>query len=85
VHPSRWVHKLAQSFEQHGLEVVAEDKFDNPDYYQQIAAQTVLMGLGEYLHANPGIEKYQEGLAAEHAQGAYVDVKWTCVVARKAS
>jgi hypothetical protein len=77
------VHALAPRFEQRGLKVVVEDKHHNPDYYLPIAAQTVLLGLAEYLYKDPGIEKYQEQLAQEHSEGAYVDVTWTCVVARR--
>lgn len=79
-----WVHALAARMEQKGLKVVAEDKHKNPDYYLPIAAQTVLLGLAEYLYKDPAIEKYQESLAQEHNKGSYVDVTWTCVVARKA-
>lgn len=78
-----WVHALPQMLEKHGLEVVAEDKHHNPDYYQPIAAQTVLLGLAEYLYMNPSAELYQEELAKEHAGGTFVDVTWSVVVGRK--
>jgi hypothetical protein len=63
--------------------VLVEDKHNNPDYYLPIAAQTFLLGLSEYLYKDPEIEKYQEQLALEHSEGSYVDVTWTCVVARR--
>jgi hypothetical protein len=78
------VHSLTQRFEQRGLEVLVEDKLKNPDYYLPIEAQTVLLGLAEYLYKDPSVEKYQEQLATEHSQGVFVDLKFTCVVARTA-
>ncbi|KAF2729478.1 S-adenosyl-L-methionine-dependent methyltransferase [Polyplosphaeria fusca] len=78
-----WVHKLPETFKSHGLTVEAEDYLKNPEHFYPIAAQTVLMGLAEYLYSNPGIEVYQEQLASEHAEGAYVDLTWACFVARK--
>lgn len=83
-HLFRWVHALAARMEQIGLKVVAEDKHKNPDHYLPIAAQTVFLGLAEYLYKDPAIEKYQESLAQEHSKESYVDVIWTCVVSRKA-
>lgn len=77
------MHALAAKFKERGLNLVAEDKHNNPDYYMPIAAQTVLLGLAEYLHRDPGIEVYQEQLASEHSSGMFVDVTWTCVVAQK--
>jgi hypothetical protein len=63
--------------------VLVKDKYKNSDYYLPIAAQTVLLGLDEYLYKDPEVEKYQDQLALEHSEGAYVDVTWTCIVARK--
>ncbi|KAF2869228.1 S-adenosyl-L-methionine-dependent methyltransferase [Massariosphaeria phaeospora] len=78
-----WVHALPQLFEELKLEVLVEEKHENSQHYLPVGAQTVLLGLSEYLYANPNIEEYIEQLAGEHAAGAYVDVKWTCVVSRK--
>lgn len=64
---------------------MAEDQHRNPVYYQPIGAQTVLLGLAEYLYRDSSVERYQEELAKEHAEGAFVDVTWTCVVGRKNS
>ena len=63
--------------------MLAEDEHKNPDYYLPIAAQTVLLGLAEYLYKDPQIETYQEQLALEHSEGSYVDLTWTCVVAQR--
>jgi hypothetical protein len=65
------------------LEVVTEVKYKNPEYFQPIAAQTVLLGLTEYAHSMPGVEEYVEDLAKEHAKGTFVDVEWSVVVGRK--
>lgn len=58
-----WINDLPQTLQRNGLEVITEEKLRNPDYYQPIAAQTVLLGLAEYLYKDPSVETYQEELA----------------------
>lgn len=43
----------------------------------------MLLGLAEYAHSNPGVEAFQEKVAAENKEGAFVDLQWTCVVGKK--
>lgn len=81
--PRRWVHALAQLYEDHGLQVVAEDRHESPDYYMPIAAQATITGSLE--RGDSGAEEHANQLREEYKAGAMVDVVWTCVVGRKTS
>lgn len=80
---SSWINNLPQAFERNGIEVTAQDKYENPKYLWPIQAQTENLGLSEYLYSNPSIAGLQEALAKEHAAGAFVHITWTWVVGRK--
>ena len=82
--PHSWINDLPSTFTRNGLSVITAEHHKNPDHFQPIGAQTVLMGLGEYLYSDASIANYQEALSEEHAKGAFVDLTWTCVVGRKA-
>ncbi|KAF2654305.1 S-adenosyl-L-methionine-dependent methyltransferase [Lophiostoma macrostomum CBS 122681] len=78
-----WINDLPGTFKRNGLDVEVVEKHRTPDHFQPVGAQTVLMGIGEYLHSDASMAVYQEALSEEHARGAFVDLTWTCVVGRK--
>ncbi|KAF1846859.1 S-adenosyl-L-methionine-dependent methyltransferase [Cucurbitaria berberidis CBS 394.84] len=79
-----WVHALPKLFESYKLQVIAEDRHENPDYYMQVVAQSMFLGQLEHFGSAPGVEEQAEQLQDEFRSGAMVDVVWTCVVGRKA-
>ncbi|CAO2655118.1 Nn.00g101820.m01.CDS01 [Neocucurbitaria sp. VM-36] len=78
-----WLHPLPKLFQDHQLEVVAEDRHENPDHYMQLAAQWTFLGQLEFNQGDPEVQGLLEPLQEEFASGAMVDVIWTCVVGKK--
>jgi hypothetical protein len=77
---------LSQLLAQNGLEVIADDKLNNPDRYQPVASQSWLAGIQEYSYQQAQgdqLESFQKQLIEEAEAGAFVDVKYSVVVGRK--
>ena len=68
------------------MQVLVAETLTKPDRYQPLAMQSWLAGIEEYRfreESGEGLAAFQEQLVKEARAGAYVDVKFTLVVARQ--
>jgi len=83
-----WVEGLPLLLEERNVEVVARERYEKGDLYQTVSSQIQLAGLDEYIHFQKedgvkAVKEFQDQLASEFADGAFVDFAYTCVVGRK--
>jgi hypothetical protein len=82
-----WTENLAKFFKEQNLEVVHDETLSNPDIYQPVTMQTLLLVYEQFHLQQPEgspLKQLQQQLRKEAQAGAFVNIGYKLVVGRKA-